>query len=194
MLDFNRWLMCRHIIYYIYTLWILTSSKCNCQVLFCSKVREGDKRVVRVAEGDPKGKHVTWPQGYQLRCFWHSRLPFLGWQLISWCSAGLHCGWPLQYRQGRLKPGLVWLKAWSSSQSCDIPHHNHSSSISRYKENDSTTARYFNLPRFHCWLWPKTNNCRAHVLREEVVQSAWVNLLQLIKRTLEEHSDLPVGS
>lgn len=27
-------------------------------VLFCSKVREGDKRVVRVAEGDPKGKHV----------------------------------------------------------------------------------------------------------------------------------------
>lgn len=28
------------------------------QVLFCSKVREGDKRVVRVAEGDPKGKHV----------------------------------------------------------------------------------------------------------------------------------------
>ena len=27
-------------------------------VLFCSKVREGDKRVVRVAEGSPEKKHV----------------------------------------------------------------------------------------------------------------------------------------
>eukprot|EP00437_Effrenium_voratum_P029706 CAMPEP_0181411972 /NCGR_PEP_ID=MMETSP1110-20121109/8176_1 /TAXON_ID=174948 /ORGANISM="Symbiodinium sp., Strain CCMP421" /LENGTH=361 /DNA_ID=CAMNT_0023534659 /DNA_START=40 /DNA_END=1122 /DNA_ORIENTATION=- len=32
--------------------------KAGYPVLFCSKVREGDKRVVRVAEGDPKGKHV----------------------------------------------------------------------------------------------------------------------------------------
>lgn len=28
-------------------------------ILYCSKVREGDKRVVRVAEGDPKDKHVV---------------------------------------------------------------------------------------------------------------------------------------
>lgn len=27
-------------------------------VLYCSKVREGDKRVVKIAEGDPKGRHV----------------------------------------------------------------------------------------------------------------------------------------
>jgi len=27
-------------------------------VLFCSKVREGDKRVVRIAEGEPRGMHV----------------------------------------------------------------------------------------------------------------------------------------
>merc|ERR1719281_592222 len=27
-------------------------------VLFCSKVREGDKRVVRIAEGDAKDHHV----------------------------------------------------------------------------------------------------------------------------------------
>mmetsp|Transcript_109916 Transcript_109916/g.154134 ORF Transcript_109916/g.154134 Transcript_109916/m.154134 type:complete len:365 (+) Transcript_109916:41-1135(+) len=32
--------------------------KAGYPVLFCSKVREGEKRVVRVAEGDPEGKHV----------------------------------------------------------------------------------------------------------------------------------------
>lgn len=33
-------------------------SKAGYPVLFCSKVREGDKRVVRIAEGDAKGFHV----------------------------------------------------------------------------------------------------------------------------------------
>lgn len=32
--------------------------KAGYPVLFCSKVREGDKRVVRIAEGDAHGKHV----------------------------------------------------------------------------------------------------------------------------------------
>ena len=37
---------------------VITWNRVPCQVLFCSKVREGEKRVVRVAEGDPEGKHV----------------------------------------------------------------------------------------------------------------------------------------
>lgn len=33
-------------------------AKAGYPILFCSKVREGDKRVVRIAEGDAKGHHV----------------------------------------------------------------------------------------------------------------------------------------
>lgn len=41
-----------------FLIFVLSKHVDGVEVLFCSKVREGDKRVVRVAEGDPQGKHV----------------------------------------------------------------------------------------------------------------------------------------
>lgn len=36
------------------TWWVLG----NCQIV-CAKVREGEQRIVRLKEGDPKGRHVV---------------------------------------------------------------------------------------------------------------------------------------
>lgn len=49
MYSFQSQVICPH---------IRVSSKSGVQVI-CTKVRDGDKRIVRLKEGEPKGRHVV---------------------------------------------------------------------------------------------------------------------------------------